>query len=104
MDLIGAVAASVMWIAGLAGISFWIYGFCHLVSAWFADDAAAPSGFMLFDSGPRELLWPTIQATPSRPLSAAAIHRRKARRAVLLFVGAAFLVMLAGTVITSLDG
>jgi hypothetical protein len=104
MNWISTIYTGLMVGAALAAIAFWIYGFCRLASSWFADNTILPDGFMLFDGGLREILWPTIRGTPSKPLSAAAIHRHKATRAGLLFVGAWLVGVFARMVGTLFEG
>jgi hypothetical protein len=53
MNSIGECAEGFMWGAGLAVFGFLIYGFCHLVPAWLADDDLVASGYML--SWPRKM-------------------------------------------------
>jgi len=47
MNSIGECAEGFMWGAGLAVFGFLIYGFCHLVPAWLADDDLVVSRYML---------------------------------------------------------
>jgi hypothetical protein len=104
MDPIGIFADGLMWAAGLAAICIWIYGFCHLVSSWFADNTSQPGGYVLFEGGLRELFWPTIRASADKPLSPAAIHKRKFRRSLILFAGAWSVGVFAGALGTLFGG